>query len=120
MATGLSANPNEYRDRLRQHPDEQLDAWVEELVRDVAVRRGSARVVADLQRSLELDRASFRHVFARGGGPASTVGLDSRGQLTVPAAALHCVVPGLRAETPEARERLIDYLVDNFGEIVYA
>ena len=37
-ATGLAANPTEYRDRLGEQSDEQLDAWTAELLRDVAKR----------------------------------------------------------------------------------
>ena len=42
-ATGLAATPAEYRDRLREQTDEQLDAWAAELLRDVAKRRGLAK-----------------------------------------------------------------------------
>ena len=37
----------------------------------------------------------------------------------VPAISLHFLVPGLRAEAADARERLIAYLVASFDEIVY-
>jgi hypothetical protein len=37
----------------------------------------------------------------------------------VPAISLHCLVSGLRVDVPDARARLIDYLVANFDEIVY-
>jgi hypothetical protein len=37
----------------------------------------------------------------------------------MPAVALHALVPGLRADAADARERLIDYLVENFHELVY-
>jgi hypothetical protein len=37
----------------------------------------------------------------------------------VPSIALHFLVPGLRAETSDARDRLIAYLVAGFDEIVY-
>jgi hypothetical protein len=118
-ATGLSANPSQYRDRLREQTDDQIDSWAEELMRDVAIRRGVARVVADVQRTCRLDERSFRRVFARGGGPAATIGPDAQGRLTVPAITLHCLVGGLRADSPDARDRLTDYLVANFDEIVY-
>jgi hypothetical protein len=117
--TGLAANPTEYRDRLHEQTDEQLDAWVAELMRDVAVRRGVVKVVADVQKTAHLDERAFRRVFARGGGAPQVVGKDARGQLMVPAIALHFLVPGLRAELPEARERLIAFLVAGFDEIVY-
>ncbi len=37
----------------------------------------------------------------------------------MPAVTLYAIVPGLRADTADARERLIDYLVENFHELVY-
>ena len=118
-ATGLAANPNEYRERLHAQTDEQLDAWAAELLRDVARRRGVARVVADFRKTAHLDEKNFRRVFARGGGAPQTVGVDAAGQLMVPTISLHFLVPGLRAEVAEARDRLIAYLVASFDEIVY-
>ena len=118
-ATGLAANPTEYRKRLAEQTDAQLDSWTKELMRDVAIRRGVIKVVTDVQRTVHLDEAGFRRVFARGGGAAQTVGFDARGNLMVPAISLHCLVTGLRADVAEARARLIDYLVSNFDEIVY-
>ena len=32
---------------------------------------------------------------------------------------LFALVPGIRADAPDARQRLIDYLVENFHELVY-
>jgi hypothetical protein len=37
----------------------------------------------------------------------------------IPAISLYCLVGGLRLEIPDARTRLIEYLVANFDEIVY-
>jgi hypothetical protein len=37
----------------------------------------------------------------------------------IPAINLHCLVPGIRHETPDGRERLIEYLVETFEELVY-
>jgi hypothetical protein len=39
--------------------------------------------------------------------------------LMVPAVTLFALVPGIRSQVPDARERLIEYLVENFEEIVY-
>ena len=44
-ATGLSADPEEYRTRLAEQSDEQIDTWAAELMRDVAKRRGVIRVL---------------------------------------------------------------------------
>src|SRR5664280_1862713 len=42
--------------------------WVAELMRDVAKRRGVAKVVADIQKVARLDEKGLRRAFARGGG----------------------------------------------------
>jgi hypothetical protein len=118
-ATGLSATPTEYRERLREQTDEQLDAWAAELLRDVARWRGVAKVVADFGKTAHLDEKAFRRVFARGGGAPETVALDAAGHLMMPAVSLHFLVSGLRAENADARDRLIAYLVASFDEIVY-
>ena len=117
--TGLSAQPNEYRDRLGEQSDEQLDAWAAELMRDVAIRRGVRKVVADFRQAAELDEPGFERVFASGGGPPSVVGRDDTGALMVPAITLFVLVGGIRAVVPDARQRLIEYLVANFNELVY-
>lgn len=117
--TGLSAEPNEYRERLGEQSDEQLDAWAAELMRDVAIRRGVRKVVADFRQAAQLDEPGFERVFASGGGPPSVVGRDDTGALMVPAITLFALVTGIRAAVPDARQRLIEYLVANFNELVY-
>jgi hypothetical protein len=104
---------------LRQQQDRQLDAWASELLRDLARRRGVIAVVADVQKVAKLDEAALRRVFARGGGAPETVGKDAAGHLMVPTISLHFLVAGIRAEMPDAKDRLIDYLVAGFHDIVY-
>jgi hypothetical protein len=118
-ATGLSADPDEYRKRLSEQSDEQIDAWVAELMRDVAKRRGVIRVLADLRKSARLNERDIERMFAAGGGPTATVGRDAQGRQMIPAIALYSLVPGIRAEARDGRRRLIDYLVENFHELVY-
>ena len=118
-ATGLSSDPIEYRARLTEQTDQQIDAWAAELMRDVAIRRGVIKVVADFRRTAGLDEREFERVFASGGGPPAVVGRDVSGHLLVPAITLHALVPGIRSQVADARDRLIAYLVANFGEIVY-
>ena len=117
--TGLSADPKEYRARLAEQPDEQIDAWAAELMRDVAIRRGVRQVVGDFRKAARLDEAGFERVFASGGGPPAVVGRDRDGSLMVPAISLYVLVPGIRSQVKDGRERLIEYLVANFGELVY-
>jgi hypothetical protein len=118
-ATGLSADPTEYRARLADQEDGQLDIWAAELMRDVAKRRGVLRVLADVGRATGLADREIERAFASGGGAPAIAGRDAQGQLMIPAVALHHLVPGIRAVDPEGRQRLIDYLVENFDELVY-
>lgn len=118
-ATGLSADPTEYRTRLADQPDAQIDTWTQELLRDVAKRRGIVRVVEDFRRAARLTESEFEHVFASGGGAPATAGRDAEGRLLVPTISLHALVAGLRVRAADARARLIDYLVANFDELVY-
>lgn len=117
--TGLSGDPTEYRARLADQPDEQIDAWAAELMRDVAIRRGVVKVVEDFRQTAGLDERGFERVFASGGGPPAVVGRDASGRLMVPAVTLHALVPGIHNQVEDARERLIAYLTANFEEIVY-
>lgn len=118
-ATGLSSDPKEYRARLAEQDDAQLDAWASELMRDVAKRRGVVRVLADVGTATGLTERDIERAFASGGGAPATAGRDADGRLLIPAVALHHLVPGIRAVDPKGRERLIDYLVENFDELVY-
>jgi hypothetical protein len=117
--TGLSADPEAYRERLTEQSDEQIDAWASELMRDVAIRRGVVKVVADFRRAARLDESSFERVFASGGGPPAVIGHDREGHLIVPAITLFALVPGIRSQVADGRDRLVEYLVANFGELVY-
>ena len=117
--TGLSADPTEYRQRLAEQSDDQIDAWTAELIRDVVIRRGIVKVVEDFRMATRLDEPGFERVFASGGGPPAVVGRDRSGRLIVPAITLFALVPGIRSQLADGRDRLIDYLVANFNELVY-
>ena len=117
--TGLSGDTTEYQARLAEQSDEQIDAWAAELMRDVVIRRGVVKVVEDFLRTTGLNEREFERVFASGGGPPAVVGRDAAGRLIVPAITLHALVPGIRSQVGDARDRLIKYLVANFAEIVY-
>jgi hypothetical protein len=118
-ATGLSADPDEYRRRLTDQSDEQIDSWAAELMRDISIRRGVLPVLAEFRHATHLDDTGLARVFSAGGGPQAVMGHTANGQLMLPAISLRHLVPGLRRETKDARQRLIDYLVENFGELVY-
>lgn len=118
-ATGLAADPAEYRRRLDEQEDAQIDAWASELMRDIAIRHGVVRVLADFRTAARIDDRALERVFAAGGGPPATLGRDAQGRVMIPASTLHCLVVGVRRETPDGRHRLVEYLVGNFEELVY-
>jgi hypothetical protein len=117
--TGLSANPREYRERLGEQPDDQIDRWVSELMRDVVKRRGIVKVVDDFRSATRLSEAEFERAFAFGGGAPQTLGRNGEGRLIVPTVSLWTLVPGVRALVADSRDRLVEYLVANFDELVY-
>jgi hypothetical protein len=117
--SGLSADPKEYRTRLAEQSDDQIDAWAAEMMRDVAIRRGVVKVVEDFRRAARLDEPGFERVFASGGGPPASIGRDRDGRLIVPAITLFALVPGIRSQVADGRDRLVEYLVRNFDELVY-
>jgi hypothetical protein len=119
-ATGLATTPAEYRGRLLEQSDQQLDAWAAEAMRDISIRRGVLAVLHDVKAASGLDDRGLERIFAAGGGPPAVVGRDAAGRLMVPAATLHCLVKGFHAIVPGAREKLVEYLVGNFEELVYA
>lgn len=117
--TGLSANPKEYRARLDDQEDDQIDRWVSELLRDVVKRRGIVKVVTDFRSATRLSEPEFERAFAFGGGAPTTLGRDRDGHVIVPTISLWALVPGVRGLLGDSRSRLIDYLVANFDELVY-
>ncbi len=118
-ATGLAPDPVEYRSRLLEQSDEQIDAWSAEAMRDISIRRGVRAVLHEYQAATGIDDRGLERVFAAGGGPPATVGRDADGNLFVPAIALFALVPGTRAALPDARDKLIAFLVLAFDELVY-
>jgi hypothetical protein len=115
----LSEDPKVYRRRLAEQPDEQIDAWMIELMRDMSIRHGVLDVLADFRTATGLDDAGIERVFTSGGGAPATIGHTADGQLMVPAISLHCLVPGLRTLSDTAREQEIDFLVHGFEQVVY-
>jgi len=118
-ATGLSASPQEYRERLNEQPDERVDAWAAELMRDMSIRRGVRQVLGELRKALGTNDVGLKRLFTAGGGPAASFGLTETGEAMVPAISLRFFVPGIRAVMPDARKRLIEYIVASFHDIVY-
>lgn len=117
--TGLAEDPVEYRRRLEEQPDAQLDAWVIDFMRDVSIRLGVLTVLDVFRKASGLDDRGIERVFTAGGGAPAIVGRTADGRLMVPAISLHHLVPGLRSQSEAAREQLIDLLVAGFHEVVY-
>jgi hypothetical protein len=117
--TGLAPDPAEYRRRLREQDDAQLDSWASELLRDLSIRRGVLHALASFRASAGLDDLGLERVFAAGGGAPATLGRTVNGEIMVPAIELWCLVPGLRHEVPDGRDRIIGFLAGNFHEIAY-
>lgn len=118
-ATGLSATEQEYRQRLSEQPDSQIDAWAAELMRDISIRRGVRAVLSDLRAAMGTDENGLKRLYTNGGGPIAAVGRTESGEMMVPAISLYYFVTGARSLMADARERLITFLVHNFHEIVY-
>ncbi len=118
-AAGLSADPAEYQRRLDEQADEQIDSWAVELMRDMSIRTGVLGVLEEFGHACRLDEDGILRVFSAGGGAPATAGRTADGRLMLPAVSLRYLVPGLRREVADARQRLIGYLVASFAELVY-
>ena len=102
-----------YRDMVEEQPDEQIDHWAADLFVDFAKRRGVGTAIAAFCRAARLDERGFQRVFLVGGGPDHVVGIDTGGALAAPIFELPKAIDGLRKIDPQARDRLIDFLVDH-------
>jgi hypothetical protein len=108
-----------YREMVAQQSDRQIDDWAIDLFRDFALRRGVGTAIAAFCRVAGLDAAGFQRVFLVGGGPDHVVGIDTAGDLSAPIFELQRAVAGLRRTDPRAREKLIDFLVENSEVMSY-
>jgi len=102
-----------YRTMAEDQTDEQVDRWAADLFIDFAKRRGVGTAIAAFCRAAGLDERGFQRVFLVGGGPDHVVGIDTGGALAAPIFELPKAIAGLRKIDPQARERLIDFLVDH-------
>lgn len=67
-ATGLSADVDEYRRRLAEQSDDQIDSWAAELMRDMSIRSGVIPVLDEFRHATGLSDQGLERVFAAGGG----------------------------------------------------
>ena len=102
-----------YREMVEAQTDEQIDRWAADLFIDFAKRIGVGSAIAAFCRAAGLDEKGFQRVFLVGGGPDHVVGIDTAGALAAPIFELPKAIAGLRRIEPDARKKLISFLVDH-------
>jgi hypothetical protein len=110
MQTGTA---QDYRQMVEAQQDEQIDRWAADLFIDFAKRRGVGMATAAFCRAAGLDTRGFQRAFLVGGGPDHVVGIDTAGSLAAPIFELPRAIAGLRRTVPDARAKLVDFLVDH-------
>ena len=110
MQTGTA---RDYRQMVEDQSDEQIDRWAADLFMDFAKRLGVGTAIAAFCRAARVDARGFQRAFLVGGGPDHVVGIDTAGELAAPIFELPKAIAGLRRIQPEARARLIDFLVNH-------
>lgn len=103
----------EYRQMLEEQEDTQINTWAADLFIDFAKRLGVGNAIAAFSRAAGLDERGFQRAFMVGGGPDHVVGIDTAGSLAAPIFELPKAVAGLRRLDPEARGKLIAFLVEH-------
>ena len=78
-SAGLSADPAEYRSRLTEQTDQQLDAWTIELMRDLSIRIGVLTALDRYRQATGLDDVGITKVFTAGGGAPASIGRTAEG-----------------------------------------
>ena len=101
-----------YREMVVAQDDAQVDTWAADLFIDFAKRMGVGTAIEAFCRATGLDARGFQRAFLVGGGPDHVVGIDTAGSLAAPIFELPKAIAGLRRIDPEARAKLIDFLVE--------
>jgi hypothetical protein len=101
-----------YRDMVAAQSDAQVDTWAADLFIDFAKRLGVGTAIEAFCRAAGLDARGFQRVFLVGGGPDHVVGIDTAGSLAAPIFELPKAIAGLRRIAPDARAKLVDFLVE--------
>jgi hypothetical protein len=101
----------DYREMVSAQSDEQIDTWAADLFIDFAKRMGVGTAIAAFCEVAGLDARGFQRAFMVGGGPDHVIGIDTAGALAAPIFELPKAVRGLRRVDPDARRRLVDFLV---------
>lgn len=102
-----------YRTMVSAQQDDQIDIWAADLFIDFAKRMGIGNAISAFREVTELDARGFQRAFLVGGGPDHVVGIDTGGQVAAPIFELPKAVAGLRRIDPQARQKLVDFLVGN-------
>ena len=102
-----------YRTMVAEQDDKQVDIWAADLFIDFAKRMGVGTAIAAFCRAAGLDARGFQRAFLVGGGPDHVVGIDTAGSLAAPIFELPRAIAGLRRTDPDARTKLVDFLVDH-------
>lgn len=102
-----------YREMVVEQDDAQIDTWAADLFIDFAKRLGVGNAIEAFCHATELDARAFQRAFLVGGGPDHVVGIDTAGALAAPIFELPKAIAGLRRVDPEARQKLVDFLVDH-------
>ncbi|MDQ2853368.1 MAG: hypothetical protein M3R32_00745 [Chloroflexota bacterium] len=100
-----------YRSMVEAQGDRQIDTWAADLFIDFAKRRGVGTAIGAFCSVAGLDAKGFQRAFLVGGGPDHVVGIDTAGALAAPIFELPRAIEGLRRVDPEARRKLVDFLV---------
>jgi hypothetical protein len=109
----------EYREMVEAQDDAQIDTWAADLFVDFAKRMGVGTAIAAFQRAAGLDQRGFQRAFLVGGGPDHVVGLDTAGSLAAPIFELPKAIRGLRRLDPDARSKLVSFLVEHREVMTY-
>ena len=108
-----------YREMVVAQDDSQIDTWAADLFIDFAKRMGVGTAIEAFCRATGLDARGFQRAFVVGGGPDHVVGIDTAGSLAAPIFELPKAIAGLRRIDPEARAKLIDFLVQQRDVMSY-
>jgi hypothetical protein len=100
-----------YRDMVEAQGDPQIDTWAADLFVDFAKRKGVGTAIGAFCAVADLDAKGFQRAFLVGGGPDHVVGIDTAGALAAPIFELPRAIAGLRKTDPDARRKLVDFLV---------
>ena len=100
-----------YREMVAAQDDAQVDAWAADLFIDFAKRIGVGTAIDSFCRATGLDARGFQRAFMVGGGPDHVVGIDTAGSLAAPIFELPKAIAGVRRIDPDARAKLVDFLV---------